>query len=154
MYSTGTWTTHRYLESVQNPRLDCSIYFILKDTSTHIYSLFLANKCTKIYTLNEKTNHAAKSYSISFLLNKLLPYVAKCLNTTVIKCIYFTIHSLICPSYMYNNFYYFQFTSLNCSFLLLFAAFGRLISGVTLTYIIGRCAASTNQVCALHFTVQ
>lgn len=32
--------------------------------------------------------------------------------------------------------HHFLFTSLNCSFLLLFAAFGRLISGVTLTYII------------------
>lgn len=52
----STWTTRQYLERVQNPRLDCSIYFILKDTSTHIYSLFLANKCTKIYTLNEKKN--------------------------------------------------------------------------------------------------
>lgn len=127
------------------------LYFILNDTGTDIYLLFLTNKYTKIYTLNEKTNRAAKSYSICFLL---INYFAKCLNTctAIIKYIYFTIHSLICPSYMYNNFQ-FQFTSLNCSFLLLFAAFGRLISGVTLTYIIGRCAASTNQMWILHCTV-
>lgn len=127
------------------------LYFFLNDTSTDIYLLFLTNKYTKIYTLNEKTNRAAKSYSICFLL---INYFAKCLNTctAVIKYVYFTIYSPICPSYMYNNFY-FQFTSLNCSFLLLFAAFGRLISGVTLTYIIGRCAASTNRVWTLHCTV-
>ncbi|XP_061179804.1 reticulophagy regulator 3-like [Saccostrea echinata] len=47
--------------------------------------------------------------------------------------------------FMSNNFscwlafrkdHHFLFTCLNCSFLLLFAAFGRLISGLTLTYII------------------
>lgn len=149
MYSI--WTTRQYLEGVKNPRLDCSIYFILKDTSAHIYLLFLANKCTKIYTLNKKKIIMLPNLT-QFLFYWINYYVAKCLNTTLIKCIYFTIHSLICPLYIYSNFY-FQFTSLNCSFLLLFAAFGRLISGVTLTYIIGRCAASANQVCALHWTV-
>lgn len=106
----------------------------------------------------QKSTHSMKKLTMlpnhiqfGFFIEYIIMF-AKCLNTTVIKYSYFTIHSLICPSYIYSNFY-FQFTSLNCSFLLLFAAFGRLISGVTLTYIIGRCAASTNQVCALHCTV-
>lgn len=150
MYST--WTTCQYLERVQNPRLDCSIYFILKDTSGYTFTCYF-------WQINvQKSTHLMKKLTMlpnltQFFFYWINHYVAKCLNTTAIKYSYFTIHSLICPSYMYNNFYYFQFTSLNCSFLLLFAAFGRLISGVTLTYIIGRCAASTNQVCALHCTV-